>query len=67
LIWDSEARIWYTTSDDIPGLILHADSFDGLVERVMIAAPEMLDDNLNYIGPIQITFEAERIEESVVV
>ena len=62
LVWDSEAAIWYTETDDIPGLVLHSPSFDGLVERVCLVAPELLEENLNHVGPVHISFEAERIE-----
>ena len=41
LIWDSEAAVWVATSDDIPGLVLESGSFDALLERVRIAAPEI--------------------------
>ena len=61
LIWDEEERIWYTHTD-IPGLCLEAETFDGLVEEVRLAAPEMLDLNCDYTGPIHLVFEAVRIE-----
>ena len=65
LIWDNEATIWYTESADIPGLVLHAPTFDELVERVRLASPELLEDNLNYVGPVHLSFECERIEEGI--
>jgi hypothetical protein len=65
LIWDGEARIWYTETDDVPGLVLQSSSFDALVERVRVAAPEMLEENKNYTGPVHISFEAERIENGI--
>jgi hypothetical protein len=65
LIWDSEAAIWYTETDDIPGLVLHAQTFDMLVERVCPIALELLEENLSYTGPVNISFEAERIEKVV--
>ena len=67
LVWDSEADIWYTESDDIPGLVLHSTSFDGLVKEVLLVGPELLEENLNYVGPVRISFESERIEEAVAV
>ena len=42
-LWDEEAEVWVATSNDIPGLVLESGSFDALVERVRIAAPELLD------------------------
>ena len=62
LIWDSETDRWHTETEDVPGLVLEAASFDALVERVRMAAPEMLELNCGYIGPIKLSFEAERIE-----
>jgi predicted RNase H-like HicB family nuclease len=44
-IWDDEASVWVATSDDIPGLVLENGSFDALVERVKIAAAELLSIN----------------------
>ena len=62
LIWDSESCKWYTDSDGALSLNLESGSFDALVERVRMAAPEMLKLNCGYCGPIEITFEALRID-----
>ena len=40
--WDSEAGVWITQSDDIPGLVLEGGSLDALIERVRFAAPELI-------------------------
>ena len=66
LIWDSEAEIWYTETDDILGLVLHAPLFDELIERVRLASPDLLEENVNYAGPVHISFECERIEEGII-
>ena len=65
LVWDNKAERWYTQTKDIPGLLLESPSFDTLVERVRLAAPEMLELNRDYIGPIHLSFEAERIEMAI--
>ena len=62
LIWDKETNRWYTETNDIPGLVLEAGSFDALVDKTRLAAPEMLELNCNYTGPIYLFFEAERVE-----
>lgn len=49
LKWDDEAYVWYATSDDIPGLVLESGSIDALIERVKIAAPEIME--LNNVPP----------------
>ncbi|MBR4641933.1 MAG: DUF1902 domain-containing protein [Selenomonadaceae bacterium] len=45
LTWDDEAEVWLATSEDIPGLILEADSADKLIKRVLLAAPEIIELN----------------------
>ena len=42
IIWDNEASVYIATSDDVPGLVLESGSFDGLLERVRYAVPELL-------------------------
>jgi hypothetical protein len=44
LSWDTEAGVWYAANDEIP-IVLESESFDSLVERVRIAAPELLEAN----------------------
>jgi len=55
--WDSEAAVWYTTSEDVPGLLLESGSLDALIERVKIALPDLLD---NDDTPLSIHFISER-------
>ena len=62
LIWDKEPDRWHSETDDNLRLTLEASSFDALVERIRTAAPEMLELNCGYTGPINLRFEAERIE-----
>ncbi|MCL2054498.1 MAG: DUF1902 domain-containing protein [Oscillospiraceae bacterium] len=62
LLWDD--GIWYSkvfteTGEDVR-LTLESGSFDALVERVRTALPEMLKLNFDYIGDIQLIFEAIR-------
>lgn len=47
--WDDEAKVWVATSDDIPGLTTEASTLDALVERVNAVAPELLDDNAQFV------------------
>ena len=65
LIWDDEASIWYTESDDLP-VFLNDRSYDNLIERVRIAAPEVLEEASGYVGPINIIFESARVEKAKV-
>jgi len=42
--FDEEAAVWYAVNDDIP-IALESDSLDVLIERVKLAAPELLELN----------------------
>jgi len=60
MTWDS--GLWYTSTGEPLHLTLESDSYDNLVERVLIAAPEMLELNTGYTGPIKLVFTSEREE-----
>ena len=59
--WDAEARTWYAVCDSIP-LALESESFDALIERVRIVAPEILEENNAGSGSCHLCFRAERWE-----
>jgi hypothetical protein len=58
--WDTEAGVWTAHNDDIP-LTAEAETFDGLVNRVLLVAPELLELNgiaaPGEIVPIQVVAE----------
>ncbi len=60
VLWDDDAKVWIATSDDIPGLVLESGSYDALIERVKIAAPELLALD-NQIKPVTIKCRSERV------
>ncbi len=60
LSWDDEKRVWYAVCDDIP-IALESNSFDALIERVKIAAPEILELN-NLPRPACLYFKTIRKE-----
>jgi len=59
--WDDEARVWYAVCDSIP-LALESESLDKLIERVKIAAPELLVENGEDTASARLLFRAERRE-----
>ena len=63
LIWDEEARVWYTQTDDVPGLALSAPVYDDLVAIVREVVPELLEENCGYNGLIYLNFESVRIDK----
>ena len=60
MIWDD--GIWHTSTDSPLCLTLNSESYDELVERVRVAAPEMIELNTGYTGAIQLRFVSERTE-----
>ena len=59
LVWDDESNRWHTETNDVPGMALDSNSFDALIEKVQLIAPDMLEANCHYVGPIHFTFVAE--------
>lgn len=43
--WDDEARVWVATSDDVPGLATEAATMEGLIEKLKVIIPELLEAN----------------------
>jgi len=62
MLWDNETDRWYTETEDVPGLALESGSFDALVEKVRLIAPDVLEMNCDYVGPIHFNFLAHRTE-----
>ena len=60
MLWDD--GIWYTSTDSPLSLTLNSTSYDELVERVRVAAPEMIELNSGYTGEMQLVFISERRE-----
>jgi len=44
-LWDSDARVWVATSDDIAGLATEADSLSNLMAKLQLLVPELLTLN----------------------
>ncbi len=43
--WDDEAMVWVATSDDVPGLATENETFEGLIEKLKVMIPELLEAN----------------------
>ena len=61
--WDSEAKVWYALSTDIPGFALESDSYDVLIDRVRLAVPELLELNGIKDNNINVNFVSTRLEK----
>ena len=40
--WDDEARVWYVSGSDVPGLAAEADSQEALVDKLRAMIPELM-------------------------
>jgi hypothetical protein len=60
LTWDDEARVWVAVNDEIP-IALNSESLDTLMERVLLAVPEMLEMNGKPHEGAIIHFKADRV------
>ena len=59
--WDDEARVWYATSEDVPGLCVEAGTFDDLVKVAAELTPELLELNhVEIAEPVSLRITAER-------
>jgi predicted RNase H-like HicB family nuclease len=43
--WDEEAQVWVASSDDVPGLATEADTIEGLLAKLRVMIPDLLDAN----------------------
>lgn len=62
--WDPEAEVWIS-SNNIPGLVIEADTLPEFFELVETWAPEMLSDNLGISGPAPVEVRVNRTLELV--
>jgi hypothetical protein len=57
--WDNEARVWTATSDDVPGLVIEADTWSGMIEEVRLTLPQLLEVRGERHDDLSLTFKAE--------
>ena len=54
--WDDEAAVWIAESDDVPGLVTEADTVDGLIAKLKVMIPELLEANGTLMDDQEIPF-----------
>ena len=56
--WDEEAGVWVSTSEEVPGLATEGKTLEGLIEKLKVMIPELLDANgavgMEYEVPFEI-------------
>ena len=41
--WDAEASVWIATSNDVPGLVVEADTWPTMIQEVRLVLPDLLE------------------------
>ena len=57
--WDTEASVWFATSDDVPGLVVEAETWPTMLEEVKLVLPELLELSGHAGAALSLTFKAE--------
>ena len=57
---DDEVGYRYAVTDDVQGMSLSSGSYDALIEKVQTVAPDLLELNEGYTGPIKFVYRSER-------
>ena len=60
--WDAQAGVWCAVCDDIPAA-LESNSFDALIERVKVAAHEILEINGKMNESVRLCFKTTHWED----
>ena len=58
--WDEDAKVWWAESDDIPGLVSEAATFDQLLENIEALIPDLLELNDTPDGDVAVEVVANR-------
>lgn len=62
--YDPEAGVWWAESDDVPGLVTEATTFEALMERAAEIAPLLLEANRPGLDDVTLEFHATRVLEA---
>jgi Domain of unknown function (DUF1902) len=57
--WDGEANVWIATSNDVPGLVVEADTWPTMIEEVRLVLPDLLELSGEPNDNLSLTFRAE--------
>jgi hypothetical protein len=57
--WDDEAGVWLATSNDVPGLVVEADTWPAMIEEVRLVLPELLELSGQASDKLSLIFKAE--------
>ena len=49
LSWDDEAKVWYVSDSDVPGLSTWGATIDEIIGKVEVMVPELLELNAHLL------------------
>ena len=58
--WDGEANVWLATSEDVPGLVVEAESWSAMIAETRAVLPELLALNGKAAANLSLVFRAEQ-------
>jgi len=58
--WDTESSVWLATSEDVPGLVVEADTWPAMINEVQLVLPELLELSGRGGDRLSLTFKAEQ-------
>ena len=57
--WDNQAAVWLATSQDVPGLVVEADTWAAMIDEVRLVIPDLVDMPAQRSEKLSLTFKAE--------
>ena len=57
--WDGEASVWIATSEDVPGLVIEAESWPRMIDEVKLTLPDLLEVSGQKQENLSLTFKVE--------
>jgi len=57
--WDRKANVWLATSDDVPGLIIEAETWPSMIQETRAILPDLLDLQGVSATKLSLTFRVE--------
>ena len=57
--WGGESSVWLATSEDVPGLVVEADTWPSMINEVQLVLPELLELAGQNHDKLLLTFKAE--------
>jgi len=49
--WDKDAAVWIAISDDVPGLVVEAETWAAMLEEARLVVPDLLELNVDPSSP----------------